>query len=1429
MKKTIQSFLTLLLFIAIAQIGFSQPSPMYQRNNDGSWTLGINAGAAWQDSDIRSQPGWGVGLTLGKNIWHRPGGFIDVDVRGRLLYTQTYGKDNLRDFSIGVNPVFNGTSGELLNYADDPGYLFQNHKTGIGELSLEGVLTANKLREKTGVILSVFGGIGADLYQTRTDQIDHFGSAYDYSLINAEANRGFVLRELNNMRDGEYETNADGYQNGARISIMPSWGLGLGYQLTPTFSVGMEHKVTYALNDVLEGQRYASNTALTGENDKYHYTSLYLRWKINGKDRYYDDPVSEGPGVIEPALPDPIVNITKPRDRAETRDSKVAVTATIEHVTNKRDIEFKVNGRKVTNFTFNERTDKFASVVSLIPGYNAIEIYATNSVGSDRDEVSVFYEEIIPVDPVYPSDPVYNDNNNPRPPTVQINVPSSDPAYTDNPYGVIKATIKEVQNRNGITFTINGYPSNDFNFDSYANSFVANPEWKNGRNEIVISAVNIAGTDSDSRTIYYEVEEEDNNKPTVDIYQPDRNPYTTESPSVIVKASITNVNSANDVTMTINGSYSNNFRFNPSTGIASATINNLERGTTRIVFKATNAYGSDTDSQSVVYCPSTYGPSVSITKPSSNPYTTSSSSTLVLASVYGISSRDQITFRVNGNNSNDFSYDSSNQTFASTISLSPGNNNVSISVATNGGSDSDSRTIIYNQPIPKPVVTITKPTTDPHTANEKVEFIEATIQNVSSRNDVSLTVNGISTNSFSFNTYNGSFSAEIPLVVGNNEVIISASNAAGSDSDDVTIYYAEPIPAPTVTITVPNQNPFNTNNESVTIKAKITDIPSKRGINFRWRGATVNNYSYNSSTGILEGRVTARPGNNTVSITVTNAAGSDSDSQTIIYNQPIPKPVVTITKPTSDPHTANEKVEFVEATILNVSSRNDVTLTVNGASTNNFSFNTYNGSFSAEIPLVVGNNEVVISASNAAGSDSDDVTIYYAEPIPKPVVNITQPGPSHTTTEDDEANIRATVLHVKSKLNISFKVNGRSSKNFSYNASTNVLTATIPLNLGKNTVYISATNAAGKDSDSRTINYEKKDVVIEAPVIRPNVTITRPARNNEISQSEVYKVQARITGLTGASTDKVTFTVNGRSFRNFAFNHETTQFSATISLEEGNNRVEITASNTAGSDKDSKTIIYDCGENPRFDFRNPLNSPMTVTHKDFRMSLFVHNADKDDVTVWQNGRVRPFQFNETAKFLECVMVLSPGQNILKVRADNACGSKTETVIVNYTAPNTNQGNTSKKPPSSSPTTKPPVTKPSTSSGTSSGTTNPSRNPTVNQGSSSGKVLSPKNPPVTKPAISAKPSVTLISPTSSSKAMAVKGSSAQVKARVTGVAGKSNIRILVNGKPTSSFSYNGSTKMIEANIALKAGGNTKIDIIAVNSKGQAKQTMNLSRK
>ena len=125
--------------ILFALLILSQAATAQQSANTllpGYWTLGINAGKAYQSSDVRSQSnGYGFGFTLGKNVYYQPGAPLSFDIRGRLLYARSFGLDAVRSYNIDKNSALNGS--EDLNYLNYPeatgvtkGFVFQNHRTG---------------------------------------------------------------------------------------------------------------------------------------------------------------------------------------------------------------------------------------------------------------------------------------------------------------------------------------------------------------------------------------------------------------------------------------------------------------------------------------------------------------------------------------------------------------------------------------------------------------------------------------------------------------------------------------------------------------------------------------------------------------------------------------------------------------------------------------------------------------------------------------------------------------------------------------------------------------------------------------------------------------------------------------------------------------------------------------------------------------------------------------------------------------------------------------------------------------------------------------------------------------------------------------------------------------------------------------------------
>ena len=245
----------------------------------GYWTLGLNAGFSYQSSDVRARlQGGGWGLTLAKNLYYRPGSPIAFDLRGRFLFARQFGLDGEPLFEIDQDEALNGTRGP--DYTQYPanldiseGFVYPNHRTTVGELALEGVLSFNRLRERTKVHLALYGGIGIDWYRTKLNQLDANETPYysDYAELFNNSSRNVRSELRNTILDDSYETLANDFGNSGKIGLMPSLGIELGYQVTPRFSIMAGHRVTFSGTDDLDGEPWST---LQGEQDLYHYTQL---------------------------------------------------------------------------------------------------------------------------------------------------------------------------------------------------------------------------------------------------------------------------------------------------------------------------------------------------------------------------------------------------------------------------------------------------------------------------------------------------------------------------------------------------------------------------------------------------------------------------------------------------------------------------------------------------------------------------------------------------------------------------------------------------------------------------------------------------------------------------------------------------------------------------------------------------------------------------------------------------------------------------------------------------------------------------------------------------------------------------------------------------------------------------------------------------
>ncbi len=1133
----------------------------------GAWTLGLNSGVAYQQSDVCALPGYGAGLTLGKNIYHKPNGWLDVDVRGRYLYTHTRGANHFQSSEIEKNSLLNGTTGGVQSYVTSPGYVFQNHTTDIHEGSGELVLIANRLRQNTGIELGVFGGLGIDFHQARTDQenSDNGDANYDYSLIDTDGKRRYVLNQLEAMQDGEAWNYADGYADGFRASFMPSAGLELGYAVTPWFSVGAGHRATWALNDYIDGEAYNQPASPVFDNDVYHYTNLFLRWKIKGKkkdDFLYNETTEE---INEESTtysgPPPSIRIVRPSTNPVMVTSRnLSLIAHVKNVKDKRNINVVHDGRDIS-FSFDKSTGKLNTNLSLSLGKNIVEVLATNEYGRDEKGKTIIYEvEDTPTTTTTPVTP----NNNPGtysppvttedPPTVDIYSPSTSPYETSSTNVRIRARVKNVDRKDQIQFMLNNQYFTGFNYNANTNLFEASVNMTVQQINVQIKAINTVGEASDYATLVLKGTPEPNGpmcdpmggneptgtRPTVKITNPRSNPHTTTKSTISINAKLTDVTRKSDVTFTVNGTKTTNFSYNSSTGLFKTVIN-LTKGNNAVVITGRNNFGTDNDTRTIKYStPITIKPTVKITTPVSNPYLSSTVSTPLKATVTGVNSKSEIRITVNNNPVRSFNF--SRNVISTQVNLNPGRNNVVVSVSNSNGSDSDTRTIKYEAPTPKPTVNITTPRANTETYSIKTAQVKATIKNISAKNQIKYLVGGRQLSSFTFNATSGLFTSTVTLGDAPVNVEIIATNNAGSDRDNRVLIYKQKIEVsaapPTVSIYKPERD-ITISTFAYMVEARVTGVTSRNQINVRNNGKTLTNFTFDMRSKVVKVNTQINATHKIV-ITAGNEVGRASDDVTITFYKKSRGTVTPGSTQTTNPDTADPP-----------------TTTGGGTWPTTGTGGTTVDPDPADPPTTTGGGWQTIPRTGKPKVGKGDskgrtptIVTGGKRPTAKPSIRIATPSDLSFHGES-AAQISGSAKYVDASLSI--KVNGKTVNNVKFDAKTGVFKATVPLTNGKNRIEVSGSNSLGSGKKTMTLYHSRERT---KPVIFGMGNTSQTVRRNQKT------VKAIIANVGDKANIQVL--VNGKAIKDFSYGSRSKLLTANIPLEAGTNKVQVIVKTKTG-------------------------------------------------------------------------------------------------------------------------------------------------------------------------------------------------------------------------------------------------------------------------
>jgi hypothetical protein len=1202
--------------------------------HDGGWNLGFNIGGVWQQNDFGYTPKGGVsgGFTFGKSIYEKEGAFFAVDLRFRYLGGWNRGW---------------ATDTSTIMMPTDTFVGYNNYRLALHEYTLEGVLTLARLRERTGILLYGFGGVGLTNYIVKANYTDNFGGAYSYSSIDNTQNPNDIVDDLDRLYDNSYETTV----KETSVDFMPSLGFGIGYQFPYHFSMGVEHKITYALAD------NKLNGMPNEVSDKYHYSALYFRWNLfgSGRENYVANnntnvnnytPAATTPITNTPVGNKPLVNITNPSlNNATVQNSAQTISANIYYVETKDKVIFKQNGIQLSNFNYNIATNHFDASVILQQGNNIFEIIGSNAYGSDQDSKIIILQN--PVQSM-------------QPPIVTITNPPYCPFIVESSQFILTSTILNIDNANQIAFTFNGVNSANFSYNNNSKVFSSGLTLKEGNNTIQITATNSQGSVTKTCTITYTVVNA--LPPIVDITFPALNPYNTTNSLATINGTVKNVTFKSQIKVYVNGSAQQNFAYNSGTKQVSFPAN-LILGANVIQISASNAEGYDSESTTIIYTqPETLPPPiVTFVSPAVSPYVIAISNINIKATVLNVIGKPGVSVKHNGSVVTNFSFNPITKLVSFNANLVIGSNVFEVKGTNTVASDTKIARVIYKKPseINPPVVTITKPSVTPYMVNFPTQTISANILNVNNANNVTAIFNGVEILNFVYNPSTAEFSYFANLLLGANTLSITGTNLAGTASKTQTVIYtAPPCEKPTLTQIAPTDNPHATSNSKGYLEYSIANSTS---VMFNINGQPSPGFNFDQANGKFTSMLHLTEGATSYEIIATNSCGSTSQMTAIIYEEELPcyEPTISFITPSISPfeYVGRTGNTSFTANVGNVSNQNMILVKLNGTAIS-FSYNALSGNISGPISLIEGSNTISLSATNECGNTTAETIMTYEgvqNQLPPPVVAITSPNTNPFSSTNSTETITATVLNVVGANDISAIFNGTLTTNFSYNSTSKVFSYNADLINGLNSLIISGTNTVGTDSKTQTITKSE-------PCIDPTVNFAEPT----VSDSGHTSFFATVGNITNSNLIVVSH--NGSAVP-FTYDPVAGKVSVTLTLIEGSNLIGISASNACGNEASEHTIIYTAPiEPPCVNPRIRITSALTNENTLYNFVASVTNiTNVSNVIVMLNGSIIPSTFNLGNGSLVASVTLVEGNNTIVVEATE-CDGASKTITVAYTAP-----------------------------------------------------------------------------------------------------------------------------------------------------------------
>jgi len=183
-------------------------------------------------------------------------------------------------------------------------------------------------------------------------------------------------------------------------------------------------------------------------------------------------------------------------------------------------------------------------------------------------------------------------------------------------------------------------------------------------------------------------------------------------------------------------------------------------------------------------------------------------------------------------------------------------------------------------------------------------------------------------------------------------------------------------------------------------------------------------------------------------------------------------------------------------------------------------------------------------------------------PCPPPVIIPIDPVQSQSSTDQQTYLLRAQVRNISSSRRLRVIVN-EEPVSFSFN--NNILSSSVPLSRGHNTLLIHAKNECGEDKTSSKISFSPP--ALTEPCAPPKVSFSL----NQVNRTDAtHEISGSISGVKNKSD--ISFILDGKAYNGFQFLPSSGDLSASLKLKPGTHSIVVSANNTCGEGSDYESV-----------------------------------------------------------------------------------------------------------------------------------------------------------------------------------------------------------------------------------------------------------------